>query len=589
MNGDHMIEIKKYKNLKDWAVGGILLGIFLLRIIHLDLDLPGFGIAFYQPIDEGIYSRMALNLYNSGNLYSNGAYALTTSPTFRTNVFGNIAQFLSMKLLGDNYYGFRFPYFLAALGMAVLLLKIVNMILKESQMIQKNRKIILIGAAAYIIFDFSFLMGSRVVENSILRALIVVIMIGGFLKYYQHEKKCYFIIGFCAVFSIFLVYFSNVFVMVPLLVLFLNQLIRKQFQKAKKMFIFMFLGGMSVFAYAEFYYICVWKEGALRNFFESIFSYSNRIGGGGGNIFSNFVSNTGWFWGANIFFFSFILLFLMLLALFFNTVYAVKRNDEKCLFVVSFVWGLFLQSVFTSDYIERKCLSIFPVVIINVIYLMVILKETGWHKRLFGKIAFLTAYITGICLWVYAFFLRKHRLYLRDFEQEDIYFLIYATLLQIIFIGFFLIYVWRGVNEHFAKMAISLAMVFYVFLNVYFTSKYVYFYNSYSEKQAMIEIGEIVGNGYVLGGYAHGYTLYNDIKPIVNYDEQINYMQKINCMLDYATWENMEYTIRIKMYQSEKYLLEINHSFQRNMKTYGKRKPIGLMSYKEEGEINEEN
>ena len=105
----------------------------------------------------------------------------------------------------------------------------------------------------------------------------------------------------------------------------------------------------------------------------------------------------------------------------------------------------------------------------------------------------------------------------------------------------------------------------------------------------MIEIGEAVGEGYVLGGYSHGYTLYNDIKPIVNYDEQIDYMRKINCMLDYATWENMEYTIRKKMYNSERYLLEIRYAFQRNMKTYGERKPIGLMSYKEKGEINEKN
>ena len=48
----------------------------------------------------------------------------------------------------------------------------------------------------------------------------------------------------------------------------------------------------------------------------------------------------------------------------------------------------------------------------------------------------------------------------------------------------------------------------------------------------MIDIGDLIGDGYVLGGYAHAYTLYNDIKPIVNYDEQINYMEEINCMLE---------------------------------------------------------
>lgn len=584
-----MTWIKRCGKIRKWALGGILLGLFLLRIIHLDLDLPGFGIAFYQPIDEGIYSRMALNLYNNGSLYRSGEFELSTSPTFRTNIFGNVAQFVSMRLLGDNYYGFRLPYLLAALGVAIIVLKIINAILTEKKVTENVKKTILVGAAIYIIFDFSFLMGSRVVENSILRALIVSIMLGGFWKFYQSEKKSYITIGFCAVFSIFLVYFSNVFVLVPLGILFLNQIIRKQFIKAKKIFIFMFAGGVAAFILAELYYLLVWGEGALHNFFESIFSYSNRIGGGGGNIFIKYLSNIGWFWGANIFFFSYILLFFVLLALFFNTLYAIKKNDEKCLFAVSFIWGLFIQSIFTSDYIERKCLSIWPVVIVNIVYFITVLKETGWHKQLYGKISFLVAYVIGIFLWAYAFLLRKNRLYLMDFEQEDIYFLIYTSLLQIFFVGIFVFFIWRDVNVHLKKAAVSMAMIFYIFLNIYFTSKYVYFYDSFSEKQVMIEIGEAVGEGYVLGGYSHGYTLYNDIKPIVNYDEQIDYMRKINCMLDYATWENMEYTIRKKMYNSERYLLEIRYAFQRSMKTYGERKPIGLMSYKEKGEINEKN
>ncbi|MCI9198948.1 MAG: hypothetical protein HFI03_00715 [Lachnospiraceae bacterium] len=586
-----MVCLKRNGKLKLWVVWGVLIGVFLLRIMHLDLDLPGFGIALYQPIDEGIYSRMALNLYNHGNLFNSGSYVLATSPTFRTNLFGNIAQYVCMKVIGDNYYGFRLPYFLAALGMVIILLKTINTVLVENKVNDHIRIMALFGIMAYITIDFSFLMGSRVVENSILRALIVAIMFGGFLKYFQDEKKCYFIIGFCAVFSIFLVYFSNVFVLVPLAVLFFNQLARKQFQKAKKIFSYMFIGGISAFAYAEFYYICVWKEGALYNFFSSIFSFSGRIGGGsGGNIFKKCFTNMGWFWGANIFFFSFLLLFLTLIAFIFNTVYAIKKNDEKCLFVVSFIWGLLLQSIFTSDYIERKCLSIFPILIVNIVYFIIIWSREERLKEQYNRIFLVASYIISILLWVYALFLRQSKFYFKDYSEMDISFIIYTSLLQMIFVGIFIwVYIWKNEIVYFRRIAIGFTLLFYMLLNVYFAAKYVYCYNSYSEKQIMIDIGDLIGDGYVLGGYAHAYTLYNDIKPIVNYDEQINYMEEINCMLDYATWENMEYTIRIKMYNSDIRPLEIRHAFVRNMKIFGERRPIGLMSYKEDGEKYEEN
>ena len=50
----------------------------------------------------------------------------------------------------------------------------------------------------------------------------------------------------------------------------------------------------------------------------------------------------------------------------------------------------------------------------------------------------------------------------------------------------------------------------------------------------MVSIGEDVGEEYVLGVYSIAYTLYNDIKPIVNdYEETVKYYKDYDYYLDY--------------------------------------------------------
>ena len=88
-----------------------IVGIFFItRLLFLDSDLPPWGIINYQPVDEGTYSMMALNLYNYGDITPeifNGDIEYITSPHIRINVIGNALIYMCLKLFGDNYWGLR--------------------------------------------------------------------------------------------------------------------------------------------------------------------------------------------------------------------------------------------------------------------------------------------------------------------------------------------------------------------------------------------------------------------------------------------------------------------------------------------------
>ena len=89
----------------------LVISIYFLRILNLDQDLPPWGIGYYQPVDEGSYSLLALNYTHYGYLnpttIGDISYEVNTPLQTRTNIFGNILSIISLSLFGNNYYGFR--------------------------------------------------------------------------------------------------------------------------------------------------------------------------------------------------------------------------------------------------------------------------------------------------------------------------------------------------------------------------------------------------------------------------------------------------------------------------------------------------
>ena len=99
-------------------------------------------------------------------------------------------------------------------------------------------------------------------------------------------------------------------------------------------------------------------------------------------------------------------------------------------------------------------------------------------------------------------------------------------------------------------------------------------YKSYTEKEAMLAIGEKVGNEYVYGVYSIAFTLYNDIKPVVNtYNVMGEDIEKTNVKwyLDYSDFSFPSEVLgsgKKKWIEKEKY--------NRNFSTFGTKRDISL-------------
>ena len=271
-------KIFKTKNLYHWLVV-LIFAMFFFRVIGLDRDLPNFGLTFYQSKDEGTYSTMSVLYYHYGSLTSTGDMDIVIAPTFRANVIGNVLQFITMKLLGDNYYGFRMPYVLVSLGILILIFLTLNKCI-EIYKLPSSSKYISIFIMLYIVFDFPFLMSSRCVENSSIRAFITILNIYLWFRYSCDLRKRYFWLGFFSITSMFFVYYSNVHLFLVSCMIgglkFIQMILKKE-NDLIKYFKYWGLGFGIGHILVEIYYFSVWKTGCWRNFFSSLSSFSDRI------------------------------------------------------------------------------------------------------------------------------------------------------------------------------------------------------------------------------------------------------------------------------------------------------------------------
>ena len=121
--------LKKITNSRLILLIAVILvaALYCLRVFNLDQDLPAWGVAFYQPKDEGCYALLAVNEWEYGTIAPENPFAEGTTMLVqehvRTNLLGNLLEIASFHLFGDNYYGLRMP---------MVLLGFVNLLDRKS-------------------------------------------------------------------------------------------------------------------------------------------------------------------------------------------------------------------------------------------------------------------------------------------------------------------------------------------------------------------------------------------------------------------------------------------------------------------------
>lgn len=561
----------------------LLFAFFLLRVFWLDADLPSYGLSYYMPIDEGLYSKMSLNLFNSHSLYNNGNVSFYTAPSYRTNIIGNLLQFIFLNLTGDNYYSFRMPSIIFSILLLFFTLKTIKLICNRNCVSDIKTKIIILAVFFFMSIDFQYLLASRIFENSILRALFLIMTYYFYLKIEGLNKK-YFITSFLCVCSIFFVYFSNVFVAVPFFVIiFIKLFIEKNKNEAKQIFKYSFYGFLLALLLAEAYYLIVWKSGAFYNLFSAVSDYSERLIGSNSNTFNqssnwllSIIYNSFYFFGSNMFIFSFSFEILSML----SVIYLVKKTkkDDNEIFLISFIIGFLFQALLAADGVERKSFVIYPLLIIAIIFL---LKD---YKKIKPRIKDLKIYHLFIFFVIISYFAfacyqtKLYRNYFLDMNTNEINILSLSILIQVIIALLIVILVLLKKYKRNMWFLIVLSSLVLTITNFYFSTKYVYLCRTYTEKQVMIDLGNDVGSEKVLGPYVYGYTLYNNIIPVSNTVEEYRRYIKNNDSIYYFHYANIDNSpyLNEEIFGKKEPTVALIKSYYRYYRSEGTDKPVGL-------------
>lgn len=580
--------IKKRINIKTVILFVSLFVLFGLRIINLDADIPAWGMVNYQPMDEGQYATMALNKINSGSfrLDVDEEINFMTSAHIRNNIIGNLSVYLGLKLFGDNYYGLRISSVIFGLLNIILFAFILKNLQKKYEIENYNNintRLIFISIGLLLV-DFVYMIACRTVETSIYRMFFIQLILYVFtinMKSDLYQKKIRFLfIGFLSVFSIFAVYITNIFVILATIIMIIFYGVfngRNAFFNAAISFI---AGAGVAYIICDLYYNIVWGTSCIVNTMQIISDFSGTSGYTGGNSFLAIIVLVLHFIAANSNVYNMAIFFICLLFLPIAIGSAIKKRNIDIVFIISLMVSLLLQTIINEDYIVRKYIMIYPLMFYMIYYVLISVSYQQM-KLFFGKhrVFKLLYSITciGVCAFVliYRMFLIENDTY-KDFVLSDklIVLLQIAVIISLLITFLVLMYKKKCNNKICILVMAVLVIMSSIITNVYFDIKYVFTYKSHTEKEAMQAIGEQLGCEWVYGVYSISFTLYNDIKPVVNtYDTMGNDIEVLNAnwYLDYCEYGFPEVVVGNNADRWRE-----QYTYSRNFSTFGKKVDISI-------------
>ncbi len=536
--------------------------IYIFRIYKLDIDLPPWGIINYQPMDEGQYVTMALEKYNYGSMrmdFNTDSISFFTSAHMRNNIIGNILVYIGLNIFGDTYYGIRIPSVVVGLVCFLLFLFLTKKISKG------NNKYIVLTGILYI-FDFPTLMLTRTVETTVYRELFILLTL--FCVADLEDNKTIIsnikilISGFFSVLSVFAVYITNIFLPMALLIFLIIKYRRKGIYELFESIVYFIVGSGIAYIICDLYYAIVWKSSCILNSLQIVHDFGETSGYKSVMGLLDIIN----IMATNVSLYNVGVIFLFLTVL--PTVFRRKDSHNIVLLSLCLFMAYIIQTILCEDYVVRKSTMMYPLILLVLVEQIIYDKENLKYNSILKRIFLLLLYVMMVVIVIYRLFLIDNNTYL-DFSKVDKFVLISQVI--ILFIVLFTI-IRKNIWDK--NQTILLIATMSIAVNGYFGYTYVWNNNSYSEKETMIEIGNVVGNDYVYGIYSIGFTLYNDIKPVVNtYDnmsKDINNLN-INWYLDY---ENYGFPSELQE-KTEKKINE-KYNYKREFLTFGESKGVSL-------------
>lgn len=599
----------KYDKKIMWVMIIILCCLYFLRAFNLEQDLPPWEIGHYQPADEGAYCFLAINYEKFGTIsptYENGVVAenfVEKSFFLRNNFLGNIVSILGFELLGNNYWGMRVPYLIiGALNLFILALILLE--IRKLYLEQPARPAWEILAVFMMLCcDFMMFLLTRTVETSAIRMLFVLLVYYVYLLFHRKRQVGFFIMGGLVTASVFLVYVTNVFLYLACGILLLFIWKKEGIKNFLKNSVCFVCGCLVIFAICEVYYVSIWNTEALLNALKSVREFSSQSGyeiAGGGigfikSIFQNGIS----FFSSNIFLYNLPIAAGFVLTLPFVVYKIIKEYDDKAMFLIFIILSFLIQTLAVNDYISRKFILIYPLV---VAYYLLIYYKKGEYKNLISKVfetkkGKIIGSIYSLSVALYVICIVWYRLFhtinsgSTDYTPRFKLFICVCGLIPALAVVASFTYRFLTKKVDFSK-DIMFAFVSIVFLNIVLLLKFVILNPTYSERDAMKELAQIVDGKYVVGSYQVGYGLYNNMLPVVTTPDEIVKMMEGDeeiLLLDYedkhAGMRN--YFDNYLFLDSEYTAYPIWH-IQRKFQSFGQKRNMCIYKIKKKDEVIKE-
>lgn len=579
------------RHWKTFVFYAVITLVYFARGFLLESDLPPWGVIAYQPIDEGTYANLALNFINFGSINPNdfyaGQYEFLMQSHVICNVVGNFFTALSLLIFGDNYFGLR----MGVVFIGYLILILFCLTLKELRKIygaeEKGALTMAFLLVVTLLASFVFFNATKAVEPSISRLLLVQLTIYCLIKPSIPIRIKGFLVGFFVFVSIFFVYVTNLFIGIPVLV-YAAYVFLVQGKRTGGLFVlFGLLGAGLALLLAGIYYWCIWDTTPIANAINSvlIFESSGQSAGAYAMGAENLLRNVRAFFLSNTLFYLLPIagiVFVCLIPLFKQ---GFKATGSPVLVLLMTVIGFFAQTVVSDDFVLRKAVVILPALLLlfYCCYLEFMRPNRISKLSLVSKIIICLATGVTLVIMVYATYYRLFRANSPTFSRLDysdfdvVLLLIDCALSSIIVVVFA-----GGVMARRHKIqACSLftSILICIVVNVVLVLNYNILNQTYTEKEAMIELGEVADGKIIAGEYENGFTLYNDILPLLNTSETLAKYIKENPDLLYFDYSNARSFSKDpdSIYQQIK---EVER-FERAYQTFGKKRSVSLYEFDE--------
>ncbi len=488
------------------------------RLPLIETDIPPIDVSGYAQIDEPYYATLALDKYDYGNFYFNNKGTIEPHSTFLGSSFLlNASCYLTLEIFGDNYWGLRFASLIVGLFVLGLLLFSFKEI-KDELSLNNRKELNWIGFLLVLLIsaDFSFLFSNIVVEPTLMR-LAVTLMMVSLTSHFLRRKSSFqkiFILGILATISWLLVYLVNIYIPVSIgIAIIVSNLSKKQpFYKNILPYCLGICAGLLLIVIVT-YFLKLNLLNEIKYVYSSFGGRTSLTGGEKTVFLKSILINGINFFKANFLNYNPVLLFLFIGSTLAWITLLVKKQikylPSLCLTALIFLSVFFCESLLINDFFTRKLLIVYP------LYLLIT----------FGAVTIFytnTARLLSKQNWIFIIVTSGAIVLLSQYTQKWIYhcqnsasFLqtlpAYMAAFVIVLVCLFFFYF----NKNFFSLITAL-LIMLLFNNAYYSYSFAYKRVTDNFKQSMVTIAPLIKNADLIGGWSLGFRLYNESRPIIN-------------------------------------------------------------------------